>query len=83
MTCSGCWPVSGVRRHRLIVAYTYDGYTPAEIAAELDMKASTVRSTLPAARRHLSRAPYESHARDDDRRPEHPSDRSSSKGDDL
>lgn len=40
----------GSDRQRQILAWTYDGATPAEIAAELDMHPATVRSTLRNAR---------------------------------
>jgi RNA polymerase sigma-70 factor (ECF subfamily) len=42
-------------KQREVVAWTYDGATPAEIAAELDMDPATVRSTLRNARAVLRR----------------------------
>ncbi|MGH3779750.1 MAG: RNA polymerase sigma factor [Pseudonocardiaceae bacterium] len=42
-------------RQREVLAWTYDGVTPAEIAAELDMDPATVRSTLRNARAALRR----------------------------
>jgi RNA polymerase sigma factor (sigma-70 family) len=43
----------GSDRQRQILAWTYDGATPAEIAAELGMHPATVRSTLRNARAAL------------------------------
>jgi DNA-directed RNA polymerase specialized sigma24 family protein len=40
---------------REVLAWTYDGATPAEIAVELDMDPATVRSTLRNARAVLRR----------------------------
>jgi RNA polymerase sigma-70 factor (ECF subfamily) len=45
----------GSDRQRQILAWTYDGATPAEIAAELGMHPATVRSTLRNARAALRR----------------------------
>jgi RNA polymerase sigma factor (sigma-70 family) len=45
----------GSDRQRQILAWTYDGATPAEIAAELGMRPATVRSTLRNARAALRR----------------------------
>jgi RNA polymerase sigma factor (sigma-70 family) len=42
-------------RQRQILAWTYDGATPTEIAAELDMHPATVRSTLRNVRAALRR----------------------------
>ncbi|HZD15052.1 MAG TPA: sigma-70 family RNA polymerase sigma factor [Pseudonocardiaceae bacterium] len=42
-------------KQREILAWTYDGATPTEIAAELDMDPATVRSTLRNARATLRR----------------------------
>jgi RNA polymerase sigma factor (sigma-70 family) len=42
-------------KQREILAWTYDGATPAEIAAQLDMDPATVRSTLRHARAALRR----------------------------
>lgn len=42
-------------KQREILAWTYDGATPAEIAAELGMNPATVRSTLRNARAALRR----------------------------
>jgi RNA polymerase sigma-70 factor (ECF subfamily) len=43
-------------RQRQIVALTYDGATPVEIAADLQMKPETVRSSLRTAREKLRAA---------------------------
>ncbi|WP_084557636.1 sigma-70 family RNA polymerase sigma factor [Couchioplanes caeruleus] len=40
-------------RQRQIMAWTYDGYAPAEIAEELDITPEAVRSSLRKARRSL------------------------------
>ncbi|MGH3939483.1 MAG: sigma factor-like helix-turn-helix DNA-binding protein [Pseudonocardiaceae bacterium] len=42
-------------KQRQILVWTYDGATPAEIAAELGMHPATVRSTLRNARAALRR----------------------------
>jgi RNA polymerase sigma-70 factor (ECF subfamily) len=42
-------------RQRQVMAWTYDGYKPAEIAKELQIKPEAVRSTLRKARRTLAR----------------------------
>ncbi|GAA1794556.1 sigma-70 family RNA polymerase sigma factor [Luedemannella flava] len=42
-------------RQRQVMAWIYDGYTPAEVADELKMTPATVRSTLRAARQALVR----------------------------
>lgn len=42
-------------KQRHVLVWTYDGATPAEIAAELGMKPATVRSTLRNARAALRR----------------------------
>lgn len=42
-------------KQREVLAWTYDGATPAEIASELDMDPATVRSTLRNARTALRR----------------------------
>jgi len=41
-------------RQRQVLAWTLDGFTPSEIAAELGMTAEAVRSSLRRARRALS-----------------------------
>jgi RNA polymerase sigma-70 factor (ECF subfamily) len=45
----------GSSKQRKVLAWTYDGATPAEIAVELDMDPATVRSTLRNARAALRR----------------------------
>jgi RNA polymerase sigma factor (sigma-70 family) len=45
----------GSSKQRKVLAWTYDGATPAEIAAELGMDPATVRSTLRNARAALRR----------------------------
>jgi RNA polymerase sigma factor (sigma-70 family) len=45
----------GSSKQRTVLAWTYDGATPAEIAAELNMDSATVRSTLRNARAALRR----------------------------
>jgi RNA polymerase sigma factor (sigma-70 family) len=45
----------GGDRQREVLVWTYDGATPAEIAADLDMDPATVRSTLRNARAALRR----------------------------
>jgi len=45
----------GSSKQRTVLAWTYDGATPAEIAAELGMDPATVRSTLRNARAVLRR----------------------------
>ena len=45
----------GGDRQREVLVWTYDGATPAEIAAELNMDPATVRSTLRNARAALRR----------------------------
>jgi RNA polymerase sigma-70 factor (ECF subfamily) len=50
----------GSDRQRQILAWTYDGATPTEIAAELGMHPATVRSTLRNARAALRRLRAES-----------------------
>jgi RNA polymerase sigma factor (sigma-70 family) len=42
-------------RQRQVMAWTYDGYKPAEIAKELQIQPEAVRSTLRKARRTLAR----------------------------
>lgn len=42
-------------KQREVLAWTYDGATPVEIAAELGMNPATVRSTLRNARAALRR----------------------------
>ena len=42
-------------RQRQVMAWTFDGYTPTEIAAELGMSAEAVRSSLHKARATLAR----------------------------
>lgn len=41
-------------RQRQVMAWTYDGYSPTEIAAELNISAEAVRTNLKRARRTLS-----------------------------
>jgi RNA polymerase sigma factor (sigma-70 family) len=41
-------------RQRQVMAWTYDGYSPAEIAAELNISAEAVRTNLMRARRTLA-----------------------------
>jgi RNA polymerase sigma-70 factor (ECF subfamily) len=43
------------QRQRQVMAWTYDGYQPHEIAAELGITAGAVRSNLRLARRELAR----------------------------
>jgi RNA polymerase sigma-70 factor (ECF subfamily) len=43
------------RRQREVLAWTYDGATPADIASELGVEPATVRSTLRNARAVLQR----------------------------
>jgi RNA polymerase sigma-70 factor (ECF subfamily) len=43
-------------RQRQVLAWTFDGYTPSEIAEELAINSEAVRSSLKLARRTLAAA---------------------------
>jgi RNA polymerase sigma-70 factor (ECF subfamily) len=42
-------------RQRQVMAWTFDGYTPAEIAEELGLSSATVRGSMRKARNTLAR----------------------------
>jgi RNA polymerase sigma-70 factor (ECF subfamily) len=42
-------------KQRQVMAWTVDGFSPAEIARELDVEPATIRQSLAKARKHLKK----------------------------